>query len=114
MLLSALTTLSRSSVRPLMSAALTRPSMVVPASRYSLHICLSGSDPTERLVWRPFVRARSVRMLSGEPDRAVVEVCADKLKAALDPRDVKVEGAYDDPNGSHITIYCVSVRSFPP
>jgi acid stress-induced BolA-like protein IbaG/YrbA len=49
-----------------------------------------------------------VRMLAGEPDRTVVATCTEKITAALDPTDIKVEGAYDDPNGSHITIYCVS------
>lgn len=32
----------------------------------------------------------------------------DKIAAALDPVEIRVDGAYDDPNGSHITIFCVS------
>mmetsp|Transcript_48900 Transcript_48900/g.158879 ORF Transcript_48900/g.158879 Transcript_48900/m.158879 type:complete len:105 (-) Transcript_48900:269-583(-) len=32
------------------------------------------------------------------------------LEAALEPTSVKVMGAYDDPNGSHITIECVSPK----
>jgi len=38
----------------------------------------------------------------------VVAQCEDKIISALSPTEIKVEGAYDDPNGSHITIYCVS------
>jgi len=42
------------------------------------------------------------------PDTSVVEVCTDKIKAALSTDNVKVIGAYDDPNGSHISIEVVS------
>ena len=31
-----------------------------------------------------------------------------KRFAALEPKELEIKGAYDDPNGSHITIYCVS------
>jgi stress-induced morphogen len=33
-----------------------------------------------------------------------------KIAAALDPVQIQVDGAYDDPNGSHITIFCVSEK----
>ena len=55
-------------------------------------------------------RMMTVRMLSGEPDRTVVETCTKKITDAISPIELKVEGAYDDPNGSHITIYCVSEK----
>ena len=51
---------------------------------------------------------KRVRMLSGGADRTVVGTCTEKIKAAIDVKELKIEGAYDDPNGSHITIYCVS------
>mmetsp|Transcript_23538 Transcript_23538/g.33017 ORF Transcript_23538/g.33017 Transcript_23538/m.33017 type:complete len:156 (+) Transcript_23538:163-630(+) len=42
------------------------------------------------------------------PETSVVDVCTDKIKAALSTDNVKVSGAYDDPNGSHISIEVVS------
>ena len=48
-------------------------------------------------------------MLVGTPDqRTTTEICKAKIAAALAPKEIEVKGAYDDPNGSHITIYCVS------
>eukprot|EP00316_Scyphosphaera_apsteinii_P009498 CAMPEP_0119344172 /NCGR_PEP_ID=MMETSP1333-20130426/106833_1 /TAXON_ID=418940 /ORGANISM="Scyphosphaera apsteinii, Strain RCC1455" /LENGTH=235 /DNA_ID=CAMNT_0007356599 /DNA_START=61 /DNA_END=770 /DNA_ORIENTATION=- len=45
----------------------------------------------------------------GSPaERTVVETCKEKISAMLEPIEIKVEGAFDDPNGSHISIYCVS------
>ncbi|KAL1525953.1 hypothetical protein AB1Y20_020779 [Prymnesium parvum] len=41
-------------------------------------------------------------------DRTVVDSCTEKIKAALSPEKLKVRGAFDDPNGSHITIECVA------
>ena len=46
--------------------------------------------------------------LSSEPDTSVVDVCSQKIGKALETTDVKVTGAYDDPNGSHISIEVVS------
>ena len=40
----------------------------------------------------------------------MVDRCTAALEAALEPTSVKVMGAYDDPNGSHITIECVSPK----
>jgi len=49
------------------------------------------------------------RMLCGTPaDRTVVKICQAKITLALDAQEIEVKGAFDDPNGSHITIYCVS------
>ena len=45
----------------------------------------------------------------GGPDRTVVDKCTDKIKAALPGlKEIEVKGSYDDPNGSHVTIYCVA------
>ena len=43
-------------------------------------------------------------MSTDGPDTSIVDVCTDKIRAALETDDVKVVGAYDDPNGSHISI----------
>jgi BolA protein len=48
-----------------------------------------------------------VRLMSGA-DRTVVDTCKAKITAALSPQELEVQGAYDDPNGSHISIYCVA------
>eukprot|EP00900_Chrysochromulina_parva_P012340 jgi/Chrpa1/21106/Chrysochromulina_OHIO_Genome00004557-RA len=53
-------------------------------------------------------RAPLARLLSGEADRTVVEKATTLIKKALSPKEVKIQGAYDDPNGSHITVYVVS------
>jgi len=42
------------------------------------------------------------------PDTSVVETCTEKIKEALGTDKVTVTGAYDDPNGSHISIEVVS------
>lgn len=44
------------------------------------------------------------------PDTSIVDICSQKIKDALDAKDVKVTGAYDDPNGSHISIQVVSSK----
>ena len=41
-------------------------------------------------------------------DKTVVETCTDKITDAVNPVELKIQGAFDDPNGSHISIYCVS------
>ena len=41
-------------------------------------------------------------------ETTIVQTCTDKIKKALGTQDVKVTGAYDDPNGSHISIEVVS------
>eukprot|EP00544_Gedaniella_sp_CCMP2646_P009395 CAMPEP_0202481686 /NCGR_PEP_ID=MMETSP1361-20130828/1172_1 /ASSEMBLY_ACC=CAM_ASM_000849 /TAXON_ID=210615 /ORGANISM="Staurosira complex sp., Strain CCMP2646" /LENGTH=116 /DNA_ID=CAMNT_0049109237 /DNA_START=79 /DNA_END=429 /DNA_ORIENTATION=- len=63
----------------------------------------------------PFCRTTARRsfargMSTSEPDTSVVDTCQQKIKAALDADDVKVTGAYDDPNGSHISIEVVSSK----
>lgn len=49
-------------------------------------------------------------MSSSSPDTTIVDVCQKKIQEALDAKDVKVTGAYDDPNGSHISIEVVSSK----
>jgi len=51
-----------------------------------------------------------IRLMCGEPDRTVVGTCSERITAALEPAELEIKGAYDDPNGSHITIYCVSEK----
>ena len=50
----------------------------------------------------------TARFMSSEPDTSVVETCTQKIGDALGTDNVKVTGAYDDPNGSHISIEVVS------
>jgi len=68
-----------------------------------------GPHVTER-VWSPATIA--IRGLRASPvmeaDRTVVERCSDLIEGALSPQKLEVKGAFDDPNGSHIVIECVS------
>lgn len=51
------------------------------------------------------------RWMSGtpdQPDTSVVDVCTRKIGDALETEKVTVTGAYDDPNGSHVSIEVVS------
>ena len=59
---------------------------------------------------QPLVRAaQHCRMMQSVPgDKTVVDTCTTKITDAINPVDLKIQGAYDDPNGSHITIYCVA------
>ena len=57
---------------------------------------------------QPHSRAGCQRLMSSSADRTVVDTCKTKISAALSPLELEVQGAYDDPNGSHISIYCVS------
>lgn len=46
---------------------------------------------------------------TGNPeDQTIVQICTQKIMKALETNDVKVTGAYDDPNGSHISIEVIS------
>eukprot|EP00525_Craspedostauros_australis_P002843 CAMPEP_0198115990 /NCGR_PEP_ID=MMETSP1442-20131203/8955_1 /TAXON_ID= /ORGANISM="Craspedostauros australis, Strain CCMP3328" /LENGTH=157 /DNA_ID=CAMNT_0043773645 /DNA_START=19 /DNA_END=492 /DNA_ORIENTATION=- len=58
------------------------------------------------------VAAQALFMSTGvdEPDTTIVDTCQQKIQAALEATDVKVTGAYDDPNGSHIAIEVVSTK----
>uniref|UniRef100_A0A7S2S243 BolA-like protein n=1 Tax=Eucampia antarctica TaxID=49252 RepID=A0A7S2S243_9STRA len=45
---------------------------------------------------------------SPEGGPAIVDVCKGKISKLLETDDVRVTGAYDDPNGSHISVEVVS------
>jgi len=51
--------------------------------------------------------ARSMSTTEGD-ETSIVDTCKEKIVKALETDDVKVTGAYDDPNGSHISIEVVS------
>lgn len=47
--------------------------------------------------------------MTGETEETtIVTTCREKIMSALETEDVKVIGAYDDPNGSHISIEVIS------
>lgn len=50
----------------------------------------------------------AARMSSAAGGPTVTSLCQDKIKAGLNAQQVEVQGAYDDPNGSHITIFAVA------
>jgi len=55
--------------------------------------------------------ARSMTSAAGDDGtdgRTIVDRCREKIGSALETSDVKVTGAYDDPNGSHISVEVVS------
>lgn len=54
-----------------------------------------------------FVRSMSS---SGGSETSIVDICKDKISKALGTEEVTVTGAYDDPNGSHISIAVVSEK----
>jgi stress-induced morphogen len=39
-----------------------------------------------------------------------VDICRAKIAKALETENVKVQGAFDDPNGSHVSIEVVSSK----
>ena len=58
---------------------------------------------------RPAFFARGMSTTAGDDaDTSIVSICQEKIQKALGTIDVKVTGAYDDPNGSHISIQVVS------
>ena len=56
----------------------------------------------------PLAARMSSRMSSAAGGPTVTSQCQEKIKAGLDAQQVEVQGAYDDPNGSHITIFAVA------
>lgn len=44
----------------------------------------------------------------GDGGPAIVDICKEKISKLLETENVKVTGAYDDPNGSHISVEVVS------
>jgi acid stress-induced BolA-like protein IbaG/YrbA len=49
-------------------------------------------------------------MANDTSETTIVDICREKIQKALDADSVKVTGAYDDPNGSHISILVISSR----
>lgn len=43
-------------------------------------------------------------------DTSIVDICRQKISDALETDNVKVQGAFDDPNGSHVAIEVVSKK----
>ena len=68
--------------------------------------------PGTKLIWSvshaPTRFYSPIRSFSDVADRSVVGVCKELIKGQLSPTEVEVKGAFDDPNGSHIEIYCVA------
>ena len=90
------------------SQARTMLSLAFGVARGSAPVLSGRSSAPLHFVAPALLRASALRMQSSGPDRTVVEKCTAKIEAAIDCKELKIEGAYDDPNGSHITIYCVS------
>lgn len=61
---------------------------------------------------RPLLSVQpAVRMMcdTAAGETSIVEHCRTKIELGLDGvKDIQVQGAFEDPNGSHIAIYCVS------
>eukprot|EP00965_Chrysotila_dentata_P213563 6187696-Pleurochrysis_carterae.AAC.1 len=80
---------------------------------------MSSRSLASPLVMQPISgRGSAARMMCGTPDQITVvgtvretpSGCRDKIQAALEPSQLEVKGAFDDPNGSHIAIFCVSEK----
>ncbi|KAL3791699.1 hypothetical protein HJC23_003956 [Cyclotella cryptica] len=71
----------------------------------------SFSVQSSKVAERTIVGALSTRWMStpAGADTSIVETCRQKIAAALETEDVKVTGAYDDPNGSHISVEVISL-----
>lgn len=55
------------------------------------------------------MRAPLARSMShSASDGTIVEICRKKIADALGTDNVKVQGAFDDPNGSHVSIEVIS------
>jgi stress-induced morphogen len=92
--------------RTLLLASATKPaaSLLLPRLMH-----LSVMRPLGATI-QPLARVsqQSRMMQSTFGDKTVVETCTDKITDAISPAELKIQGAFDDPNGSHISIYCVA------
>mmetsp|Transcript_25174 Transcript_25174/g.38449 ORF Transcript_25174/g.38449 Transcript_25174/m.38449 type:complete len:133 (-) Transcript_25174:1093-1491(-) len=84
--------------------------LIVAITMFS-SVCRAFSTPAvargmNRMAKPSFI-ARSMST-TGEAETSIVDVCKGKISKALETDDVTVTGAYDDPNGSHISIKVVS------
>eukprot|EP00908_Phaeocystis_cordata_P003273 Transcript_13564.p1 GENE.Transcript_13564~~Transcript_13564.p1 ORF type:complete len:164 (-),score=39.62 Transcript_13564:77-568(-) len=90
-------------MRVLCSALLLPRIMRPPIMRSSANAFAGLASPPLRLTGPP-----QIRMMASFGDKTVVDTCKGKITEALNPVDLKIQGAFDDPNGSHIAIYCVA------
>ena len=92
--------------RTLLLASATKPaaSLLLPRLMH-----LSVMRPLGATI-QPLARVsqQSRMMQSTFGDKTVVDTCTDKITDAISPAELKIQGAFDDPNGSHISIYCVA------
>ena len=91
-------------ITTMLARAACRLSLVLPLARSACATPFVARHAAPLAVTN---RLRACRMCTG-PDRTVVDTCKTKIAAALEPAELEVKGAFDDPNGSHIAIYCVS------
>jgi stress-induced morphogen len=92
--------------RTLLLASATKPaaSLLLPRLMH-----LSAVRPLGATIQPLAPLAQQSRMMQSTfGDKTVVQTCIDKITDAISPAELKVEGAFDDPNGSHISIYCVA------
>mmetsp|Transcript_4961 Transcript_4961/g.6068 ORF Transcript_4961/g.6068 Transcript_4961/m.6068 type:complete len:145 (-) Transcript_4961:173-607(-) len=66
------------------------------------------SSPLMQKSLLPSGGANRFMTTTDEDETTIVQTCTDKIMKALETDDVKVTGAYDDPNGSHISIEVTS------
>ena len=92
-----------------------RPNAAVSFATPRLRCCCRGSCTSPRFaLW---CNCQPLRLCSKADDavdaghKTVVQACIDKITDAISPAELKIEGAFDDPNGSHISIYCVAEAS---
>ena len=70
---------------------------------------LFGNNHMQRSLLLPRNGGASRFMTTTDEDKTtIVQTCTEKIMKALETDDVKVTGAYDDPNGSHISIEVTS------
>jgi acid stress-induced BolA-like protein IbaG/YrbA len=86
-----------------MVASLARPAVAVATAR-------TAGRWLAPSVFRPQLAslARMSSSASGGGEAPIPMQCRSKIQAGLNAEEVQVEAAYDDPNGSHIAIYCVA------
>lgn len=99
---------SRSGLSMLLLRISPALSLRAPRATLSMAVTRAAAPAAQLVLPAAAPRSSILRMLSSGPDRTVVETCKEKITAALEPKEIQVQGAFDDPNGSHITIFCVS------
>merc|ERR1712228_49895 len=56
----------------------------------------------------PFLSQRMMSSADEGNQSSIVDICREKITKALETSDVVVTGAFDDPNGSHVSIEVTS------